>query len=421
MFYVYSSDTGKTFTVPEIKHHVVYEGNLFASDMLDRQWMDLDNTGGPYDGNLYMSAFYFSGPLSTPGQVLLTKPADSSGFRTDSVTTAVVATPGNITQFGNVKVDESGRVHVSCALIDEIDGGGLIYHTVSSDGGNSFSAPTQVGTGVLLAPQPGTNSSVIHSRENAAISMAVDGDNVYIVWTDLGNDASKAYFSYSNDGGLNFSQQFEFGNELLDESSFHFMPNVSADSGRVTISWYSIDKSSGAVDYYMAESGNSGVTFDSVLLVSDTSSTFVGGANAFYGDYNSSVKHGCTSWTVWSDGRTGSPDIYVAKARLCESNIGQVASVTELSPVSEDFQVGNVWPNPAHNVLSVQLHITESQFVQAEIYDLRGRLVRQTDLEFVLDNSNEFQVNVEGIAPGQYLLKVTSGNGLFASRVFYKL
>ena len=422
LFYVYSQDTGSTFIVPPIDDHVVYQGDIFAADMLDRQWMDVDNTGGPYDGNLYLSAFYFGGALNTVGQLVLTKPADSSRFNLDSVATAVFATSGNITQFGNVQVDQSGRVHLSCALIDEIDAGGLIYHTISLDGGKTFAAPTQVGTGVLLAPQPGftTPNSVIHSRENAAISMAVDGDNVYIVWTDLGNDASRAFFSYSHDGGANFSPQFEFGNALLDSSAFHFLPNVAADSGHVTISWYSVDKFSGVTDYYMAESANAGMSFDSVRMVSDTSSFFAGGSDAFYGDYNSSVKDGCTTWTVWSDGRTGAPDIYVAKTRFCDAAGAQVTSVPELSPVSSDFSAGNIWPNPAAGQVNIMLHLSRPQMIGTEVYDLQGKLVKSVGPALVTEGSNEMKIDLADITPGQYVLKITSDTGLFATRMLYK-
>ncbi len=422
LFYVYSQDTGSTFIVPPLEDHVVYQGNIFASDMLDRQWMDIDNTGGPYNGNLYLSAFYFGGALNTAGQLVLTKPADSTKFQLDSVATAVAATSGNITQFGNVQVDQSGRVHLSCALIDEIDAGGLIYHTVSLDGGKTFAAPNQVGTGVLLAPQPGftTSNSVIHDRENAAISMAVDGDHVYIAWTDLGNDASRAYFSYSHDAGANFSQQLEFGNLLLDSTTFHFMPNVAADSGHVTISWYSVDKSSGVTNYYMAESANGGVSFDSVRMVSDTSSLFVGGASAFYGDYNSSVKDGCTTWTVWSDGRTGAPDIYVAKTRFCDATGTQVTSIPELSPVSQDFSAGNIWPNPAADVVNIMLHHSKPQLVRTEVYDLEGRLVKSVEPVLLPEGTHEMKMDVAEFAPGQYVLKIISDTGLFAARMLYK-
>lgn len=423
MFYVYSTDTGQSFTVPPLEDHVIYEGNLFQSDLLDRQWMEVDNTGGPYDGNLYLSAFYLGGALNTAGQIILRKSPDSTGFDLDSLSTAVVASPGNITQFGNVKVDQQGRVHVSCAYMDENTGGGFVYHTLSTDGGKTFTSPSQVGTGQLLSPLPGAvPGGIIHERENAAVSLAVDGDNVYLAWTDMGADSSKAYFSYSNDAGATFSPQFEFGNLLLGRSSFHFMPNVAADSGHVSISWYAVDKTLGITNYYVAESGDSGKTFRNraVLKVSDTSSTFVGGANTFYGDYNSSIKSGCNTWTVWSDGRSGAPDIYVAKTRLCDSSSSSLSIVPEVSPVTEEFQVGSIWPNPAVNWAKFDLQISSSQIIQTELFDLQGKLLQASKADILPAGSHEITVNVNELSAGEYLLKVTSNNGLFATRLFIK-
>lgn len=421
MFYVYSVDTGKTFIVPPIDDFVVYPGNIFASDMLDRQWMEVDNSGGPHDGNLYMSAFYFMGPLSTPGQIVLTKSADSSGFNLNNVTTAVVAQSGNITQFGNVKVDQNGRVHVSCAYMYEVDGSGFVYHTISEDGAKTFGAPTQVGTGDLLGPQPGNNPNpVIHDRENAAISLAVDGDNVYMAWSDLGNNESRAYFSFSNNVGVNFSPPYEFGNAFLDSSTYHFMPNVTADSGYVTINWYAIDKFSGITNYYMAESNNKGASFDFFMEVSDTNSAFVGGSNAFYGDYNSSVKHGGTTWSVWSDGRNGKPDIYVVKTRLSENPLAKQPVGIELTPVSEEFQVVSLWPNPVLNDVNLEIRLNKTGHVYAQVFDLQGKRVKDFTPQSLLEGNNRYRLNIADLNSGQYLLKITSDSGLFATRVLLK-
>ncbi|MCA1764380.1 MAG: hypothetical protein LC664_15510, partial [Flavobacteriales bacterium] len=248
IFLVYSNDNGANFVIPPPDEHVVYDNDILSADILDRQWMDVDNTGGSYDGNLYMSAYYPGGDLNTQGQIVLTKPAGSNQFDLDNIAVAVPFGPnGEDTQFGNIKVDQNGRVHVSCVYVNNSSGGGLIYHAVSTDGAQTFGTPVQAGQGGIFFPTQFTgNETVIHDRENAATSMDVDGNNVYIAWTDLEDGESKAYFTYSNDGGQSFSPQTEFGNLLVDSVEvYHFFPAVAADSGRVSISWYTVDKISG--------------------------------------------------------------------------------------------------------------------------------------------------------------------------------
>jgi len=418
MFFVYSNDNGTTFEIPPFEDHVVYDNDLFIADVLDRQWMDVDNTGGPYDGNLYMSAFYPGGNLNTQGQVVLNKPADSSTFDTANIAVAVPFGPdGEQTQFGNVKVDQNGHVHVSCAYLNDVSGGGLIYHTVSTDGAQSFSNPILVGQGGLLEPfQSISDDFVIHNRENGAVSMDVDGNNVYIAWTDLEDAESKAYFSYSNDGGQNFTPQIEFGNILVDSVDvFHFFPNVAADSGRVSISWYTVDKVSGEVNYYLAESNDFGVTFESADVISEEISSFGGGA--FYGDYNASVKKGCHTYSVWSDGRTGSPDVYIAKTATCEDI---VVSVPELSPVSDAFKVSYLWPNPALNEINLEITLRESELISIDIYDLQGRFIKSSFEEQVLQGNHNVRIDISEIPAGKYLVKIQAEGGLFASRWLIK-
>ena len=423
MLYVYSLDTGRTFIVPPLDDHVIYGGDLFTSDLLDRQWMDVDNSGGPFDGNLYLSAFYFGGALNTIGQLLLTKDPDSSNFDLNNVTTAVAPPAGDLTQFGNVQVDQSGRIHITCAVADQIVGSGTVVHALSTDGGQTFGAPVQVGTGDILFPMTtgmGGNS-VIHDRENAAISLAVDRNNVYVAWTDLGNDSSKAYFSYSHDGGANFSPQQEFGNQLVGTSDYHFLPNLAADSGRVTLSWYAVDKVTQLANYYVAESADSGLSFNAVFKISDTSSAFVGGPSVFYGDYNSSAKRGCSTFSVWSDGRSGTAGIYIARTELCDTSGIPLSAITELSPVSEDFQVGALWPNPSVSLANFSISLATPQGVTSEVFDVQGRLIQSFKHGFLSAGQHELNLDLRGLSRGRYMLKISSRSSpIFATRILVK-
>ncbi len=422
MLFVYSNDLGNSFVVPPLNDHVIYSGDVFMADLLDREWTDVDNTGGPYDGNLYLSAVYFGGALNTQGQLVLTKPAGSSGFDMSNIVTAIPHGPnGEFTQFVNLKVDQNGRVHLSCGYINPSNFSGSILHTASNDGGQTFSPPVQVGTGGLLFPNQDSPNIVVHNRENAAASLAVDGDNVYITWTDLvgpSSDISKAYFSYSNDGGQNFSPQFEFGNFLVDSIDvFHFFPTVAADSGLVSISWHVIDKISRASNYYLAKSSDFGASFDTVMVISDSPSSFGGGF--FYGDYDSSAKSGCYTYSVWSDGRSGSPVVYVAKTQTCSSTWVGIAT-PELSPVSEAFKVSSIWPNPASNIINFKISLSGSETISCEIYDLQGNLIERNLEKTLPAGDHQIQLNVNQLSAGQYLIRIQGSRGLFASRILVK-
>ncbi len=230
-FYLVSGDFGTTW---ESKPSI-HSGLLSSFDAIDRIWMARDNSSGPYEGNIYLSAVHFvNSPSGDAGELVFIKPTDSSDFNFMG-STAVPAGPMNQTQFGNVAVDESGTVHLSCALLSMSSG--QIAYAQSTDGGETFSDPIILASGTLMPPT--TN---IHDREGPAVSLAVDGNNIYVAWTDFAGGTVKSYYAYSHDGGTSFSDQIEFAAELNGSLFSATMPCVAADEGHLAISWYTFNK-----------------------------------------------------------------------------------------------------------------------------------------------------------------------------------
>ena len=81
------------------------------------------------------------------------------------------------------------------------------------------------------------------------------------------------------------------------------------------VSWYAVDRTTLISDYYVVESPDGGATLGGAAIISGGSTDFTGatGSQDFYGDYNASVRKGCNTWSVWGDGRTGAPMVYVSK------------------------------------------------------------------------------------------------------------
>ena len=74
------------------------------------------------------------------------------------------------------------------------------------------------------------------------------------------------------------------------------------------------------------------------------------------------------------------------------------------TPESEAFiRPYAFWPNPAHDQLCLQ-YSPDVQPTQIEFYDLQGRLVRTQTTSFE-------SLSMEGLAVGQYVLKITLENG----------
>lgn len=73
-------------------------------------------------------------------------------------------------------------------------------------------------------------------------------------------------------------------------------------------------------------------------------------------------------------------------------------------------------PNPATDVLSVQVDLKTPSEIRLKLYDLTGHPVQSIISENVAAGSNAFQMNVGGLPNGLYLLKVEEANGTAISR-----
>jgi hypothetical protein len=136
-----------------------------------------------------------------------------------------------------------------------------LYCAVSQDGGVTFPYHTQIST-AAAAPDGRYYSYLYWGRWSYAPNLAVDGDNVYVVWTQ--NDTNKdsndisLYLRRSTDQGLNFgepqklatNQTGGLGNLSVNQEA------VAAQGGHVYVVFQTTD---GAV--YLRRSTDSGANF----------------------------------------------------------------------------------------------------------------------------------------------------------------
>ena len=405
VYYAVSDDFGATFQASEEAGLVVHSGDLVDFDLIDRQWLAADHTDGPYSGNLYMSGAYFGDSITTFGEIVMVKTPTDDGFGN-----ATTAYTGGGTQYGNVEVDGVGNVHLSLFAFTNLDDQteGEVVHCVSSDGATTWQC-TSVAPESSHPANGGAND--VHGRENPAVSMAADGSYVYMTWTSFPDTGVEAYFAYSHDNGANWSVPTLFGPEQLGEGFQHFMPVVSADNGKVTVSWFGIADDTDEAHYYAVESLDQGLTFGEVLQVSAGPTVFTGtSVETFYGDYNSAVKYGCDSYHAWSDGNEGGPVVYVVKYNGCDNTVG----LLDISPVNASWGIGALYPNPAN--ASIKVDITgAAEGLTYRITSAQGRValsgkVGPTQVEF----------DVSELGAGVYVLQLIDGGGVGAQRTFVK-
>ena len=402
IYYCYSDDGGENWIVPS--------QNRMPHDGLDRQWMAVDNSSGSDEGKLYLSAALFF--TDEVGQYVVSKQAQSDVF--DS--TIVLAVPTNQeedhTQYGNIKVDNNGYVHLSCLRYNDVSNSGSVVYVKSTDGGQTFQEPVIIAS----ASTAQVVNAKIHSRENTATSLAVDNDNVYVCWTDFSDNDIKSYYSYSNNNGSTFSSPIEIGSQISEDTAFYyFMPFICADDGKMVISYCKIDKQSNSSEYYFMSSLDSGLTLSTPQLLSSQEFNHTNDLNAFYGDYNTSDMIGCEVFFSWAESSSieNSTTIYFEKRNICDG-----VNISEISPITNQFSLGKIYPNPIGERRSVDIITKETDRFNVRVLNSVGRVV--IDLKNVNYSAGKhtFSFDVSSLAKGHYVFTLNTKNGLFATRPF---
>lgn len=413
MFYATSEDGGNTFIIPSnIEDHIIFSGNVLLNEFIDRQWMATDNSGGENSDNLYISALFFGGDLAPDGQIVIVKDITEDGFPAEAIT-VIDGTDNSVPQFGNIEVDANGNIHLSCILLNGTTQAGTVMYSRSTDGGVTFDN-TEIASATTTLANGNAITRTVHSRENSASSITIGGNTIYLTWTDMANQTIKSYIATSSDGGTTWSTPYEYAQDIVTGENYHLMPNVSADGDRVSISWYVVDQISLQADYWNAQSLDGGVTFTNAQIISDGSTNFTGAASEgntdFYGDYNTSYTLGCYTYTVWSDGNSGEPSVYLAKVNNCEN------SIAETTVLDGTFTLESLYPNPMHSTFNIEINSSKTDDVVVEIFNIRGEKVMYSKTHHVNEGENVISLSTE-ISSGNYLLKLTNSNQEFISRI----
>jgi hypothetical protein len=102
-------------------------------------------------------------------------------------------------------------------------------------------------------------------------SIAVDGNSVYVTWSDTTGGTSGNFdilFKKSTDGGNTFTPNNANANNISKTSGLSSTPRISVSSGNVYITWS--DVASGNLEILAINSGDSGDNFDLAVNISTT-------------------------------------------------------------------------------------------------------------------------------------------------------
>lgn len=403
--WAYSDNSGQTWQMEQGKDRMICIGAMdMNQDMFDnyegiadRQWLAVDNSDGPNQGNLYCSSFFVPGDedMNKVGVGMKVKPKNATAFGPN-----VVAYNGE-TQFANVEVDKNGIVHVSFA--DLLDNRNM--HVSSSDAGQSFSQAHSIGSsGQNLFGSMG----ILHERENAATNLAVDRNgNLHVVWGDFSSTNCLAFYSRSADGGNTWSTPLD----LLQTGGFKhaMMPVVAADKD-VSISFTGVDSKDSA-NYYQINSTNGGTSFGGPSKIS-LSATYYGQyvSGEFFGDYNRSVRSSCMDYSAWTDGRgNAGPKVYFAATNHC------TLGIRDITAINTGIQLMSVYPNPARETVHLDFELTGNEKIYVTVSDIAGRKIAGHEF-LVSPQDHMVKLPVSNLTAGHFVLNIYNKENLILRR-----
>jgi hypothetical protein len=97
------------------------------------------------------------------------------------------------------------------------------------------------------------------------------------------------------------------------------------------------------------------------------------------------------------------------------------ASCTQNKPLKgKELFVGEIFPNPAHSQISIDVEHSEAQTTALRLIDLEGRVIYRRE-EKVENGIHRYQVEIADLAKGMYILEISDRTKNIIARRFLKL
>jgi len=141
--------------------------------------------------------------------------------------------------------------------------------------------------------------------------------------------------------------------------------------------------------------------------------------NDRWGDYSGSQrKYNDTTGVVWLNGMFGNTQKKNTTwiAQLALTNIAGVG-ITEANKSMNEMMV---FPNPTSDMITVNITLENSEYLNFEIYDITGRLVKVLLREKTKAGKNNFSFSTTPLSKGVYILKISSATNEVLSQKIIK-
>ncbi|CAN5880575.1 hypothetical protein BH11GEM1_BH11GEM1_31680 [soil metagenome] len=313
-----SNDGGMTF--PQA---VGVTGNTRATPGInDKSAITADNSGGRFDGNVYVSWSFASQNVLN---ILFSKSGDGGA----SYSPPQSLSSGPLDQGALPATGPDGEVYVVW-----LENANRVLVRKSIDGGETFKAAVTVAQvdaiGVTNARAPAGCGPVLNGdvRARSLPAIAVDrsggaqSGTVYVAFSGrgVGSDNADVFLVSSRDGGTSWGTPVRINDDAT--TTDQWLPSVVvAPNGTVAVSWYDrrLDGQNMLIDVFMRTSAPGGAAFGSSRKISSVAfppppQTF----NCYFSSYSYMGADASSFYLVWTDTRmltrgVADPNVFFAK------------------------------------------------------------------------------------------------------------
>lgn len=230
-FIVTKSTTAKDSSVPVEFDYVInvsLDGQLDAGvpmnpqGLMGQAWIDVDVSGGPNDGTLYVLASVQRSSNSDPADVMFSKSTDGGLSFSAPIRINTDASTSNYQWFGTMSVAPNGRIDV--VWLDTRDAtntiDSVLYYKFSEDQGDTWS------DALIMSAE--FDPSIGYPQQNKMgdyFDMVSDNDFAHLAWVNTINGGQDVYYSRISPFGI-----LEVNEAALNSNNIAAYPNPFNES-----------------------------------------------------------------------------------------------------------------------------------------------------------------------------------------------
>lgn len=343
--------------------------------MEDKEWLAVDLTNSPYQGNIYMCwtefDYYGSTAPNDSSRILFSFSSDSG--KTWSNPLKICDREGDCLDNDNTVEGAVPAVGPNGEIYTSWSGPLGIMFDKSTDGGLTF------GTDIFVTDQPGGWAIEVPGiyRCNGFPVTACDispspyHGNIYIMWSDQreGPDDTNIYLKKSMDGGYTWSNNIRVNTD--DSGRHQFFPWMTIDqtTGYIYVVFYDRRNTTDTVtDVYLARSTDGGDSFTNFKI---SEYSFFPNPWVFFGDYIHIAAFEGKIHPIWT--RMDGNNLSVWTTVIEDSMMNAIAN-EQIYPLN--FDLSQNFPNPFNATTIIQFEIAKHSYVSLSIYNMRGQKIK---------------------------------------------